>query len=95
MEGLHSLLVRMSLTDETPPALATRHAIAALSLQQHGNEQAAVMHQWRSLGALQVAINALGQGNINVVQAFQAMAASMLLNVFEVSSPQLHIICRF
>ncbi|KAK4239094.1 hypothetical protein C8A03DRAFT_43229 [Achaetomium macrosporum] len=83
MPELCGLLVRMSLADETPAALAARHAISALSYQHLGNHAAAVMHQAKSLGALQVTINRLGAGDLEAGQALQAMAASMLLNIFE------------
>lgn len=84
MPELYTLLVRMSLADETPSALAARHAIAALSYQHLGQREAAVLHQTKALGALQAVINSLSSGNTENMQAFRAMAASMLLNIFEV-----------
>ncbi|KAK0707352.1 fungal-specific transcription factor domain-containing protein [Lasiosphaeris hirsuta] len=81
MADLYRLLVRMSLGDENPPALATRHAIAALSYQHLEEQDTAFAHHTQALGALQVAIGCIGAGNMQ--RAFQTMAASMLLNLFE------------
>ncbi len=84
MPELYKLLIRMALTDETPAALATRHAIAALSYQNLGEQETAIIHQTKSLRALQIAVNKLGSGDIEVAPALRAMAASMLLNIYEV-----------
>ncbi|KAH6627219.1 fungal-specific transcription factor domain-containing protein [Chaetomium sp. MPI-SDFR-AT-0129] len=73
----------MSLADDTPSALAARHAIAALSYQHLAQREAAVLHQTKALGALQTVINSISSGNMENMQAFRAMAASMLLNIFE------------
>lgn len=82
--SLHSLLVRMSLVDETAPAFAIRHAMAAISFQHLGDCAMASMHQTKSVNALQTTINRLGRGDVTeTAQALRAMAASMLLNVFE------------
>ncbi len=77
---LYSLLVRMSLTDDAPPSLATRHALAALSYQSLGQKHLAYAHQATAIRALQTAI----ESRMLPPQSFQAMAASMLLNYHEV-----------
>ncbi|KAK3381160.1 fungal-specific transcription factor domain-containing protein [Podospora didyma] len=82
MGDLYQLLVRISLGNETPPAIATRHAIAALSYQHLDQPATAYFHQTKALSALQVSINCLTQSADSTV-AFQAMAASMLINIFE------------
>jgi hypothetical protein len=74
----------MSLADETPSALAARHAIAALSYQHLGEHGVAAVHQTKALSALQTVINTLSFGDVEMTQALRAMAASMLLNIFEV-----------
>jgi hypothetical protein len=81
---LYGLLVRMALADETPSALAARHAIAALSYQHLGQHEVATVHRTKSLSALQTVINTLSFGDVEMAQALRAMAASMLLNIFEV-----------
>ncbi|KAK0710308.1 fungal-specific transcription factor domain-containing protein [Lasiosphaeria miniovina] len=85
MSDLYNLLIRMSLTSEAPPAVATRHAIAALSYQHLERRQEALAHHGKALRALQVSIDSLSQlvPRTDPVQAFQAMAASMLLNIYE------------
>ncbi|KAK3361387.1 fungal-specific transcription factor domain-containing protein [Lasiosphaeria ovina] len=85
MSDLYNLLIRMSLTSEAPPAVATRHAIAALSYQHLERRQEALAHHGKALSALQVSIDSLSQlmPRTDSVQAFQAMAASMLLNIYE------------
>ncbi|KAL2131632.1 hypothetical protein VTI74DRAFT_4786 [Chaetomium olivicolor] len=83
MPELYRLLLRMSLTDETPSALAARHALAALSYQHLGEQEAAIEHQTKSLRSLQVAVNRLGSGDVEITPALRAMAASMLLNIYE------------
>jgi hypothetical protein len=84
MTELYGLLIRMSLGDDSLPALATRHAIAAISYQHLGRIDNAVTHKLRSAAALQAVINQLNSGNSDPSEAFQAMAASMLLNIFQV-----------
>jgi hypothetical protein len=85
----------MSLTDDGPPALATRHALSALSYQTLGQTEFAYAHQATAIRALQVAIdgtssgygvrNDMGMtGPMQPAQYFQAMAASMLLNYYEI-----------
>ncbi|EPE02448.1 hypothetical protein F503_00716 [Ophiostoma piceae UAMH 11346] len=76
---LYGLLLRMSLTDNGPSALATRHALSALSFQSVGHKQTAYRHQTMAIRALQTAIEA----RMQPAQSFQAMAASMLLNYYE------------
>ncbi|KAK3315690.1 fungal-specific transcription factor domain-containing protein [Apodospora peruviana] len=78
---LYKLLVRMSLSEETPPAMATRHAFAALSYQHLAEQETAFAHQTKALSALQTSIETLSP--TEPAQAFHAMAASMLLNIFE------------
>jgi hypothetical protein len=84
MPELYLLLMKMSLADETPSALAARHAIAGLSYQHLGQHKTAAMHQTKSLRALQTVIGRLAAGDLEATQALRAMAASMLLNIFEV-----------
>jgi len=74
----------MSLTDDSAPSLAARHAISALSNQHLQRNEAAVWHQTKALGALQAAI----EGPVETNKALQMMAASLLLNIFEVSDGQ-------
>ncbi|KAK1759971.1 fungal-specific transcription factor domain-containing protein [Echria macrotheca] len=84
ISNLYSLLVKMSLGDEGPSALAIRHAMAALSFQHLGEKQMAALHQTRSLHSLQAAVDRMtNQGAADMTQAFRTMAASMLLNIFE------------
>ncbi|AEO65613.1 uncharacterized protein THITE_2112764 [Thermothielavioides terrestris NRRL 8126] len=83
MPELYLLLMKMSLADETPSALAARHAIAGLSYQHLGQHKTAAMHQTKSLRALQTVIGRLAAGDLEATQALRAMAASMLLNIFE------------
>jgi hypothetical protein len=88
MRELYPLLIRMSVGDELPPTIATRHALAALSHKFLGDQKAAMMHHARSVSALQVAINGLKTADVSdeaCHQKFQAIAASLLLNTFEVS----------
>ncbi|CAK7229192.1 hypothetical protein SCUCBS95973_007138 [Sporothrix curviconia] len=80
-DDLYGLLVRMSLTDDGAPALATRHALSALSYQTLGQQAIAYAHQSTAIRALQVAIE---NPALQPAQYFQAMAASMLLNYYEI-----------
>ncbi|KAK0617617.1 fungal-specific transcription factor domain-containing protein [Immersiella caudata] len=82
-EDLYGLLVRMSLGDDHPPAQATRHAVAAISYHHIGQEEVALIHKANSISALQKSIGRLSSGNLDTKEAFQAMAASMLLSVYE------------
>lgn len=79
---LYRLLIRMSLGDNTAPAVATRHALTSLSYQHLNMLFEARYHQTRALAALQSSIETLGP--TAKMQAFQSMAASMLLNIYEV-----------
>lgn len=88
MRELYPLLIRMSVGDELPPTIATRHALAALAHKFLGDEKTAMMHHGRAVSALQVAIDHLknvGISELACQQKFQAIAASLLLNTFEVS----------
>lgn len=71
--------MRMSLSDDQPSSLATRHAINALSYQHLHMEKAALLHQTSAIRALQTSIN-----NLDPSQGMLTMAASMLLSIFEV-----------
>ncbi len=82
-QTLYGLLARMSLTDDTPASLATRHAIAALSNQHAGKSVVAMWHQTKALGALQTAI----ERPVELSSALQMMAASLLLGMSEVRRP--------
>ena len=84
-DDLYGLLVRMSLTDDGPPALATRHALSALSYQTLGQPAYAYAHQTTAIRALQTAIE---NPQLQPAQYFQAMAASMLLNYYEILDEQ-------
>ena len=79
--GLYELLVRLSLNDDTSSAMATRHAISAISYQHMSMGEVATMHQLRATSALQEAIN-----DFNPSSSMQMIAASMLLSLFEVST---------
>ncbi|KAK0742625.1 fungal-specific transcription factor domain-containing protein [Schizothecium vesticola] len=86
MRELYPLLIRMSVGDELPPTIATRHAVAALSHKFLGDQQTAMMHHAMSVSALQIAINGLKTADNSdeaCQQKFQAIAASLLLNTFE------------
>ncbi|PWI67040.1 hypothetical protein PCL_04546 [Purpureocillium lilacinum] len=76
---LYGLLVRMSLSNETAPSLATRHAIAALCFQHRGMDGVALSHQTLAIRSLQVALN----DPLGPSEALQSLAASRLLNIFE------------
>ncbi|KAK0640631.1 fungal-specific transcription factor domain-containing protein [Cercophora newfieldiana] len=93
-EDLYGLLVRMSLGDDNLPAQATRHAIAAISYQHIGQDDAALSHKTNSISALQKSVDLLSSGKLDTKEAFQAMAASMLLNIFEnlYSAPTVNLI---
>ena len=82
---LYQLLVRMSLNDDSPPALATRHALTSLSYQHLDLTVQARYHQVQALAALQMSIESLKPQVAK--EAFQSMAASMLLNIYEVGTP--------
>jgi hypothetical protein len=77
---LYSLLLRLSIGDDEKPTLATRHAISALSYQ-HLDKYKASSYQTSAICALQSSIETLVPS-----RAIQAMAASMLLSIFEVLS---------
>jgi hypothetical protein len=77
-DDLYNLLLKLSMNDDEPPAMAARHAISALSYQ-HFNLEKALSHQMSAICALQVAIESFDPS-----RALQTIAASMLLNIFEV-----------
>jgi hypothetical protein len=66
------------MNDDEPPTIAARHAISALSYQ-HIDVEKALLHQTKAIRALQFAIEYFDPS-----RATQAMAASMMLNIFEV-----------
>jgi hypothetical protein len=66
------------MNDEELPTKAARHAISALSYQ-HRDVEKALLHQTSAIRALQSAIE-----NFDPSRAIQVMAASMMLNIFEV-----------
>lgn len=78
-DELYGLLVRMAFQDDSLPSLASRYAISALSYQHLAMEKAAVMHQMAAMRALQTAIE-----TAKAAECMQMMAASMLLNIYEV-----------
>lgn len=87
MRELYPLLIRMSVGDEQPPTIATRHALAALAHKFLGDHPTAMMHHARAVSALQAAIDGLKTVGVSeqvCQQKFQAIAASLLLNTFEV-----------
>lgn len=71
--------MRLSINDNNLPTLATRHAISALSFQ-HVDSDKAILHQTYALRALQATIV-----NFSPSWALKAIAASMLLSLFEVT----------
>ncbi|KAB5578900.1 hypothetical protein GE09DRAFT_1091434 [Coniochaeta sp. 2T2.1] len=77
VDDLYGLLLRLSFHDEEVPSLATRHALSALSYQQLDKQKAA-LHQSQAIKALQLAI-----ASFPVSRAWQTMAASMLLSIYE------------
>lgn len=78
-DDLYGLLVRMSFQDESLPSLASRYAISALSYQHMAMAQVAVVQQTNAIRALQAAIETAVPS-----ECMQLMAASMLLNIYEV-----------
>ncbi|KAK5996189.1 hypothetical protein PT974_04617 [Cladobotryum mycophilum] len=77
-DSLYGQLIWLSLTDDSLPSLASRHALSALSYQHLQRNHDAVAHQTRAIRALQAAIE-----TPNVQQTMQMMTASMLLSIFE------------
>jgi hypothetical protein len=77
-DDLYGLLLKLSMNDDEPPTMAARHAISALSYQ-HLDVERALLHQTRAIRALQSAIEYFDPS-----RATQAMAASMMLSIFEV-----------
>lgn len=73
------MLVRMAFQDDSLPSLASRYAISALSYQHLAMEKTAMMHQMAAIRALQTAIE-----TASAAECMQMMAASMLLNIYEV-----------
>ncbi|CAM1501635.1 Fc.00g036190.m01.CDS01 [Cosmosporella sp. VM-42] len=74
-----SLLYRMSLTDDTPPSLAVRHSMNAISYLHLQRPPEALYHHTRAVSALQHAIGQIPDPRAKS----QAIAASMLLSLFE------------
>jgi hypothetical protein len=72
----------MSLNDDTPAALSTRHALTSLSYHHLNMLPEAKKHQIQALGALQMSIEQLRP--VMIREALQSMAASLLLNIYEV-----------
>lgn len=77
--NLYSLLVRMSLSDDQLPSMATRHAISAISYQHLRLKNEALAHHTTAIHALQASIE-----DFDPSRAMQMMATSMLLSIFEV-----------
>lgn len=77
--GLYGLMIRMSLADNDPPALAIRHAISSVSYLKLGQEHTANLHQATSIRALKRAIDS----PMRATESLQAMGASMLLSFYE------------
>lgn len=72
--------MRMALSDNTLPSLAIRSAISALALLHAKRLSEASIFQIKALSALSQSINQ----EIGTEEALKTMAASMLLNIYEV-----------
>ncbi|KAB5549453.1 hypothetical protein GE09DRAFT_1126523, partial [Coniochaeta sp. 2T2.1] len=77
------LPVSLLISSSTAPSLATRHALSALSYQQL-DKQKASLHQSQAIRSLQLAI-----ATFPASRAWQTMAASMILSIYEVRPPAL------
>jgi hypothetical protein len=77
---LYKLLLRMALSDNTLPSLAIRYAISALALLHIRRSFEASQFQIKALSALSQSINR----EIGTEDGLKAIAASMLLNIYEV-----------
>lgn len=80
---LYRLMARMTLNSTLPAAMAVRHALTAVSFQFLGERLRAREHQNQALGAIRTTISK--PLPLERMEAFQAMAASMLLNIYEAS----------
>ena len=70
----------MSLSDNTLPSLAIRFAISALALLHTKRPSEASLFQIKALSALSQSIN----GEIGTEEGLKTLAASMLLNIYDV-----------
>ena len=73
----------MSLGSTTSAAIAVRHALTTLSFQLLGMSHRATEHRGQTMRALQTTIDK--PLPLDRAEAFQAIAASMLLNICEVN----------
>lgn len=82
VNDLQQLLVRMTANTSTSAATALRHALLALSFQYLTLPPMAIQHQNEAMQSLQVTIEKSLPWHKE--EAFQAIAASMLLSIYEV-----------
>ncbi|KAE9378870.1 hypothetical protein N431DRAFT_553212 [Stipitochalara longipes BDJ] len=79
---LYKLLLRMALSDNTLPSLAIRFAISALAHLHMRRSSEASLFQIKAVSALSQSINR----EMGTEEGLKTMAASMLLNIYEVVS---------
>lgn len=79
-QDICSLLYRMSLDDDTAPSLAVRHSMNAISYLNMQHSSKSVQHHMLAVSALRKAIANLSGSNARS----QAIAASLLLSIYEV-----------
>ncbi|KAH6988085.1 fungal-specific transcription factor domain-containing protein [Ilyonectria sp. MPI-CAGE-AT-0026] len=78
-QDICSLLQRMSLGDDTPPSLAVRHSMNAISYLHLQNSPKSVHHRMLAISSLRKTIGQV----LDVKSRSQAIAASMLLSIYE------------
>ncbi|KIW16545.1 hypothetical protein PV08_03733 [Exophiala spinifera] len=80
---LHSLLLRMSLVDESLPTLAVRHSLTSLSLLHTHGQVAARSSRGKALSAIRRCITGrLTQPS----EVLQVISASLLMELYEIYS---------
>lgn len=78
------LLFRMSLSDNSVSSLAVRHSMNAISYLYLQKPTEALYHHMQAVSALHRSVNQINQEMHHGVRS-QALAASMLLSLYEVS----------
>jgi hypothetical protein len=79
-QDICQLLYRMSLDDETTPALAVRHSMNAISYLNLKQSSESVQHHMLAVSALRKSVADLSESKARS----QAIAASLLLSIYEV-----------
>ncbi|KAH7136401.1 fungal-specific transcription factor domain-containing protein [Dactylonectria macrodidyma] len=80
-QDICSLLYRMSLIDETSPSLAVRHSLNALTYLHMKDLPSSIQYRMLAISALRRTISQA----LDVSTRPQAVAASMLLSIYEVA----------